>query len=205
MTPAVLCVVPDLDDELTAALDLLDEALSHLHGWLQDPEPPVWPTPLGDRTALEALGRVAFVLRATQGIDGRLRWIAPDGNYEHVPLRFVHLDASDLATLAAAAHELGRALHPGAGTADELDHALESAGDAAGVPAAVVVSTLARLHGLLTLEPTDDVARLHTAAQRAGDEHHLVLTSSLEAAYQRTVTRINSMWALGDALDRFVY
>jgi hypothetical protein len=201
----VLCVVPDLDDELTAALSLLDEALSQLAGWLQDPQPPTWPAPLGDRTALDALGRVAFVLRATQGIEGRLRWIAPDGIYEHVPLRFVHLEESDLATLAAAAHELGRALPPGTGAADELDQALESAGDAAGVAAVDVVSTLARLHGLLTLEATDDVDRLHTASRLDGDGHHLVLSSSLEAAYQRTVTRLNGMWTLGDPLSRFVY
>jgi hypothetical protein len=209
-----LCVVPDLDDELTAALSLLDEALSQLAGWIADrveidgqAEPPTWPAPLADRSAVEAFARVAGVLRATQGIEGRLRWIAPDGIYEHVPLRFVHLDESDLDTLAAAAHELGRALHPGAGASDELDQALETAGDAAGVSATDVVSTLARLHGLLTLAPTDDCTRLYAAAQRAiaTDEHHLELTAALEVAYQRTVGRLNGMWTLGDPLARFVY
>ncbi len=42
-------------------------------------------------------------------------------------------------------------------------------------------------------------ARLESAA---GD---VVLSEVEEAAYQRTVTRLNSMWALGSDLDRFTY
>jgi len=33
----------------------------------------------------------------------------------------------------------------------------------------------------------------------------VVLTVAEEAAYQRTVNRVNGMWTLGSGLDRFTY
>lgn len=70
-------------------------------------------------------------------------------------------------------------------------------------PAAGLVSLVARVAGLLDLAWTEDAELLRARLEhRVGD---VVLTGAEEAAYQRTVTRLNGMWALGSSVDRLVY
>jgi HPt (histidine-containing phosphotransfer) domain-containing protein len=197
------CVVPtNLGDDLTHALEVLDEALSHLAGWLEDEDPPTWPPSLADGAAADALVRIAAALRPTQGPDDGPRWFAPHSRYEHAPLRFVDVEQADLDTLAAAAAAMDRALHRTG--APDLAKALESAAAAADVTAVDVVMTLVRLHGLLNLASTRDVEQLHAAAAAAGSRD-LILSSAQEDGYQRTVARLSGMWALGDGLEHFLY
>jgi hypothetical protein len=60
MSGVVTRLVPDLDDELTHALGQLEELLSTLAAWEDDPDAPLaLPTPLAGRRALQALQRVA--------------------------------------------------------------------------------------------------------------------------------------------------
>jgi hypothetical protein len=157
---------------------------------------------LADRAAVDALGRIAAALRPTQGIEDGPRWFGPDGRHEHAPLRFVDVERTDLATLAAAAAAVGRALHRIG--APDLAEALESAAAAAEVAAADVVTALARLHGILNLASTRDVERMYVAAAAAGSRD-LILSPAQEDTYQRTVARLHGIWALGDGLERFLY
>jgi hypothetical protein len=63
-----------------------------------------------------------------------------------------------------------------------------------------LVVTAARIHGMLDLEPTADTAALSQAWHDAGgaDAVRVVLTAEQEAAYHRTVDRINALVTLGD-------
>src|SRR5664280_2454389 len=126
------CVVPDLGDDLTCALEVLEEVLSHLASGLEDGP----------------------------------RWFGPDGRHEHAPLRFVAVEWTDLATLAAAAAAVDRALHRTG--APDLAEALESSAAAADVAAVDVVTALATVHGILSIASTRDVERMYAAADAAG-------------------------------------
>lgn len=65
------------------------------------------------------------------------------------------------------------------------------------------MALVARVAGLLDLALTDDTELLHGRLEPAAGD--VVLTPAQEAAYQRTINRINGMWALGNPVDRFTY
>jgi hypothetical protein len=75
LTTAVrVCLVPDLDDELTGVLDQIEELLLHIACWIEDDPDEAVPPPIGDGTALAALRRISRAIRLTQG---RERGTAP--------------------------------------------------------------------------------------------------------------------------------
>jgi len=157
--------------------------------------------------ALQALRRVADTVRPTQTnpeawTGGRV--LRPDGRYEHTPLRFIRLRAADVAALSAAAAALGEPVR-----SDEVAEALRMhaahrpVDPRAADPVTGLVSLVSRVAGLLDLAWTEDAELLRARLEHtAGD---VVLTVAEEAAYQRTVTRLNGIWALGSGLDRFSY
>lgn len=225
------CVVPDLDDELVVALRQAEEALLALDGWATDdlddaddagegpwPGPSEgWVPPLAGRVALEAVVRIAGVLRPTQGPPDRPgpRQLGPDGRHEHAPLRFVLLEEGDLDAVAGAAQLLGRhvVLRPHSELAEGAAAAAAWAGLASGRD---VVELLARLHGALDLEWTADAELLHArvagagpaaagGAGPAGAGGDVVFTVAEEIAYGRLVDRFNGMWAASDPLARWAY
>jgi hypothetical protein len=198
------CVVPDLGEALTAALMSTEEmfvavGMAVKFGGLVTPLPP----PLDGRTALGAAVRVAWAVAPTQSGPGRVlpRLLAPDGRTRHVALRFVELDPADLEVLGAAARAVGRCVLPGAGV-DELTAVLEQHAAGRDTTVGALVFQLARLHGLLDLAWTDDVALLYSRICAAGPAD-VVLTSAEEAAYQRTAGRFDGMWTPGSGAIRF--
>lgn len=98
--------LPDLDDELTAAIDVVEQVLLTLRCWDDEPDPPALPAPPAGGAALAALGRVDDKVSPTQGAAGP-RMLGPDGRYEHIPLRFIDVPAGDVQTLAGAARAFG--------------------------------------------------------------------------------------------------
>jgi hypothetical protein len=195
-------LVPNLDEELLATLGQLEELLLLLSGDDVDDELRDVPEPIAHDRALEVVRRLWDVLRPTQRppeSDSSGRLLGADGRYEHVPLTPIEVTVDDLAVLGATARVLGAA-QPGSAIAEALDEA-SSIGPRA--TAGAIVEGVARLHGVLDLELTDEarllLPRLRTIA--GGD---VVLTPAEEAAYGRTVDRINTMWT-GSALDRWVY
>jgi len=202
-------LVPDLDEELTSALNQIEELLLEVAGW-EDEDPEVaWPPPLAGGAALEAVQRLWAAVASTQGeraqAAGRTgRLVAPDGRYEHMPLRLADIDAADVAALAAAAAVFGDPRAP-----DHVQEALEhaaglaySTGDDKGRTR--LVMTAAQLAGLLDLAPDRDTEILTALIEDAGPGD-VILSSSSEAAYQRYATRANAMWSLGDPLARYLY
>jgi len=105
-----LVAIPDTDGELSLWLDRLEElllTLSPLPGDPDDWEPPA--PPLGDSTALAALQRLSTAVHDVERTDPPAL-IAPDGRFELVPLRFVVVDASDIARGSAGRRPRS---HPG--------------------------------------------------------------------------------------------
>jgi hypothetical protein len=195
-------LVPDLDDELLATLGQLEELLLLLSGADLDDELREVPEPIAGDEAVDAVRRLGDVLRPTQRppkeyTSGRL--LGADGRYEQVPLTPIEVSVNDLAVLGATARALGAA-QPGSAIAETLDEASRVGPRAT---AGAIVEGVARLHGVLDLELTDE-ARLLLPRLRATAGGDVVLTLAEEAAYGRTVDRINTMWT-GSALDRWAY
>ena len=157
------------------------------------------PAALAGGAALGALYRVADAVRPGQTdpeTSSGPRLLGPGGAYEHTPLRFHELAAGDVDALTGAARALG---DPRRG--EVLTDALAPDGDPD--TAAAAVARTAQLTGLLDLAWTEDAARLR--GRVLGGVGDVVLTGQEEAAYQRTVGRLNGMWALGSGADRFGY
>jgi hypothetical protein len=196
-TPTRTVLVPDLEGAPLATLGQLEELLL----FTGDDEARL-PEPFANDAALGAVRRIWAALRPSQrpadaAHPGRL--LAPDARYEHIPLTPVELDEGDLSVLGRTARALGAAAR-----SSVLGQALD---DAAAIgphttPAALIEG-VARLHGVLDLELTDDARALlpRLCASIIGD---VVLNPTEEAAYNRTVDRINTMWS-GSALDRWAY
>jgi len=205
-------VLPDLDKEFTAALGEVEELLLTLR-WQETGHPDdlvAHPAALGGGVALQALRRVADTVRPTQtdpDTSTGPRLLGPDGQYEHVPLRFIRVRAADIDALSAAAAALGEPVRTEAVTDALRLHAGHRAQDREFPdPDAALVALVARVAGVLDLEWTADAevlrARLDQPVDAAGD---VVLTAAEETAYQRVVTRFNRMWTLGSPFDRFAY
>jgi len=204
-----LVVLPDLDQELTAAFGEVEELLLTLR-WQEtdDPDTPVaHPPALAGGVALQALRRVADTVGPTQtdpetSTGGRV--LGPDGRYEHTPLRFVRLRAADIAALSAAAAALGEPVRSEAvSDALHLNAHHRNPDPNIADPVAALVALVARVAGLMDLAWTEDTELLGAQLELAADE--VILTAEQEAAYQRTTARINGMWALGNPVDRFTY
>lgn len=125
--------------------------------------------------------------------------LAPDGRYEQNPLVPVQLAAADLDVLGRAARGLGAAARTFA-VGDALEEASHIGPH---LTPTALVEHVARLHGVLDLEFTEDA---RTLLPRLQDSlvSDVVLTPSEDAAYRRTADRINTMWT-GSALDRWAY
>lgn len=111
-------LVPDLGDELTAALAHAEELQLEVVAWEQDDPGTTWPAPLAGQQALAALRRIWDALAPTQGDQAAAaghtgRLLAPGGTYEHLPLRLAGVDLADTAVLAAAAAIFGDPHAPG--------------------------------------------------------------------------------------------
>jgi hypothetical protein len=203
-------LVPDLDDELTVALASVEELLLTLAAW-EDQDPGLGlPTPLAGQAALQATRRLWAALAPTQGDralqGGRAgRLLGPGGRYEHLPFRLAEVDPGDVATLAAAARELGS---PSA--SDPVREGVEAGADLAygrhdEASCRQLVMRAAQIAGLLDLAETDDTTVLRGLLEAAGPAGDVVLTADAEAAYQRLAGRVNQMWGLGSGISRFLY
>jgi hypothetical protein len=202
-------LVPDLDDELIAALGWIEELLLGVAAWEQDDRDLVWPEALAGGLALEAVRRIWDRVAPTQGMraadsgcTGRL--FAPDGVYEHLPLRLADVDSGDVQMLAAAVRVLGDPL-----AAEHVRQSLEHGADIAyrdGSDEACtrLVVTAARVAGLLDLGPDRDseVLAALVGGEPAAD---VVLSVHSEGAYQRYARRLNLMWTGSDALALYLY
>jgi hypothetical protein len=216
-------LVPDLDDELCRVLEQVEEVLLTLAEWEADPDAPaVLPAALSGRAALGAVQRLHDVIGPTQTLvdergariepridgPGAGRLLGADGGYQHRALRLVEVAVADLELLAAAAARLGLelALNPHSELSDAITAGAEAAGIGYRPPAAPteVVADLARVLGLLDLEPTTDtmmlIARLEAAAGA-----DVVLTRGEELAYERLATQFNGLWAAQDGVAPFLY
>jgi hypothetical protein len=156
-----------------ATLGQLEELLLMLSGDAGDDDADLdaLPEPFADDQALTAVRNLWSALRPTQTAPGSRpgRLYAPDGHYEHIPLVPVQVDADDLDVLGATARGLGDP-----DRSFVLDDALEE-GARIGPHSTKValVEHIARLHGVLDLELTDDARTLLPRLQAS-----LVETSS---------------------------
>ncbi|MEV0589664.1 hypothetical protein [Nonomuraea sp. NPDC050310] len=106
-------LVPDLDDEITHALAELEELLLTYRGWeeVDGLDPGELPDPLAAGIALASVRSLWEVLGPTQGrqaVDhGRsARLLAPNGRYEHAPVRLVDVAVADVLVMAGLARML---------------------------------------------------------------------------------------------------
>jgi hypothetical protein len=201
--PTNLLVVPDLGDELLAVVTQVEELLLTLAIW-EDEDDVVLPAPLAGRTALVALEAVYDAVAPTQSRYGRNlvsgRLLAPDGRYEHLPLRFVPIASAHLKVLEHAAQVL--AVAPLGSDLEEgiTDHAETQQGDRRDT-----VGSFSRLVSLLTLAWDDDVRVLWAAVKRSQPGTDVTLEDSQEQAYSRLATRINHLWSCGSPAERSLY
>lgn len=215
-------LVPDdeaLNGLLRRADTLLETLAINLEDSQEDPEPWRFPAPLADRTAVDAMDRVADAVRARSTTwwqdNPEGPWLyAPDGHYQHTPVRVVLIDPQDLATLEAAVHTCIRALTPGAGQGDpaladlaevigqvELDD--DHIGHRPPISGRRGLDALARVVALLDLAPDADTQILATlVTDQAAD---IVLTEPQEAAYQRMSNRWTALISDADPLHRYLY
>jgi hypothetical protein len=198
-----LRVVPDLGDELTSALGQVEELLLTLAVW-ESEDGAELPIPFARGRALTALQDVAEAVRPTQSRDEREpvpgRLLAPDGRYEHLPLRFVRIDSSQLDVLEHAAQLLAGP----SGHADLTD-ALSEHAEAHRTTPRDLAGGLSRAVSVLTMAWDDDVRALRDAVTAHPSATDVVLSPAEEAAYQRVAERLNRLWSYGSGVDRFLY
>lgn len=199
--PADLRVVPDLDDELLHALAQIEELLLTLAAW-EEEDGAKFPEPFARRGALAALEEITDAVAPTQSRDEREpvpgRLLAPDGHYEHLPLRFVRIPAAHLEVLEHAAQVLTLGV-----THDDLADALDQHAQANQVSGSVLAGWLSRVVSLLGLTWDDDVRRLWNAVIVHPSTSDVVLNDDEEQAYSRVAGRINALWSYGSGVDRF--
>lgn len=202
-------LIPDLDSELTTALGHIEELLLEVAAWEDEDPDTTWPAPLAGQAALQAVRRIWDAVAPTQGeralAAGRTaRILAPDGKYEHMPLRPADVDPADVGALATAAAIFGDP-HAPDHVRMALEHGAEIACGAGDDEARTrLVMTIAQLAGLLDLAADPDTETL-MALTGGNPGEDVVLTPAGEAAYQRYATRANRMWSLSDPLARYLY
>ncbi len=217
------CVVVDLEpDVLMGDLLRIEELLLTLRRWTDEAAASGgdgWtpPGPLAGSAPVAAINRLQDALRPTQSSIRRdvrrdqvevppagPRWYAANGRTEIAALSFVTLATADVDLLGAIAAELGRPDgDPDVREAIELhEEDLPAAATARDRERQRLVAA-ARIHGMLDLAPTADTAALAEAARTAAGADRLVLTNDQEAAYHRTVDRLNTLATLGDPFVRW--
>jgi hypothetical protein len=184
-------LVPDLGEGLVHALDELEKLLLTLQA--AEDSGAMLPGALANGTALTAVRRLWRAIAPTQGARaaaGRLagRLWAPGGLEEHVPLRLVDIDPLDVATLSAAAVALGI----GASRPGPVREALEAGGD--DLSGIELVTSAARVSGLLDLADTPESILLRERLAAAGPGADVVLSPVVEEAYRATMDRLDAMW-----------
>lgn len=184
------CVVPDLGDELIAALVRLNAVLLDLDGADPDSVPP----PVTGGAALAAFDDLWNALCPTQRQDNHL--IAPDGFSRHKPLSFLGISIVDLDILGATAQTLGLLLARG----NEIVRDTLGAYTRGGESAADVVADIACIHGLLDLRATSDTRLLQRCVCNAEAGTDVMLSPEANAAYVRTIGRLNQMWSKGSGI-----
>jgi hypothetical protein len=201
--PTKLVVVPDLGDELLAVVNQVEELLLTLAIW-EDEDGVVLPAPLAGRTALVALEAIYEAVAPTQSRYGRNlvsgRLLAPDGRYEHQPLRFVLIASAQLNELEHAAQVLAEAA-----LGSDLEEGITQHAEDHQANRTEIVGSFSRLVSLLTLAWDDDVRVLWAAVKRSQPGTDVTLEDSQEHAYSRLATRINHLWSYGSPADRFLY
>jgi hypothetical protein len=201
-------LIPDLDDELTTALAHAEELLLEVAAWETDAPEITWPEPLAGGQALAAVRRLWDAVAPTQDLRAAAaqprRLLAPDGRYEHIPLRLADIDPADAGILAAAAAIFSNRRAP-----DHVRQALEAGAEIAyghcddGACTWLALTTT-RLAELFSMIPDHDSEVLAATMQR-DQEHDIVLASGSEAAYRRYATRANQIWQAGDPLHLWQY
>jgi hypothetical protein len=127
---------------------------------------------------------------------------APDGRYEHVPLRLVSVDQADIEVLAATARALARPTDPYGQVAEIIaDFDDRRPGEHDGG----LVMRTAQLAGVLDLHADADALILLHALAAASPTTDIVLTSVTETAYKAFADRFNRIWTLSDPLARWQY
>jgi hypothetical protein len=205
-------LLPDLDNDLTAALTHVEELFLTFAAWEEEDPELALPAPLAGDVALEAVRRLWGQVAPSQGrraVEAGLtgRQLAPDGRYEHVPLRAVDVEQADVEILAAAARALGdpRAVDAVRDAAEQVAAAFSSPMSGPYRTGAELVARVAQLAGVLDLADTEQARLLRERLAAADPAVDMVFTRAEEAAYQATAGRINAMWALGDPIERFRY
>lgn len=198
---ADLRVVPDLGDELLRALGQVEELLLTLAVW-EEEDGAELPEPFARRSALLALVALGDAVRPTQSRDEREpvpgRLLAPDGRYEHLPLRFVRIPAAHLAILEHAAQVLADPRPH-----DDLADALDQHAAANQISATEFAEWLSRTVSVLGLPWDDDVRTLRAAVLAHPSNADVVLNAAEDQAYGRVAGRINRLWSYGSAIDHF--
>ena len=205
---AVLVALP-ADGGLARALADVEEVLLLVDLAVQPDDEPL-PVALAEREAADAVGRlaglVATVARAVEEDRPLVQPIAPDGQFELVPVCIVHLGREDRARIVGAVQQLAATRARGSHPAVD-----EAVSDYTGDPQAAeqLVATAQRLAALLELTWDDDVdvlnARLGKGVPIQGETQRVVLTAAEYGSYQRVTERIFATWHAGDPLERFLY
>jgi hypothetical protein len=202
------CLIPDLDQELTTALTHVEEMLLSVAAWEDDEPEVIWPEPLAKRRALAAVRRIWDAVAPTQGHRAAARHMgrifAPDGRYEHIPLRLAAISPGGPAILADAV-----AVFVGPDAPDHVRQAVEHGaeiayGDDSDQACTRLLRTAECLAGLLSL-PSGHDSELLAALITADPGRDIVLSAGSEAAYRRYTTRVNQIWQAGDPLHLWQY
>ncbi|MGA8113123.1 MAG: hypothetical protein WCA46_05630 [Actinocatenispora sp.] len=194
-------LIPDLDDKLTAALAHLEVKLRAIRVWeeldqdkeLEDDEPRL-PVPLADGHTLAALHRIQAAINLTQRDQtveaGRARRLGGDDRHEPLPLCLAEIDQDDVNTLAATARLLGRRRQSTA-----VQFAFGADPGQTPLTAQDLGVLLTRIVGLLDPPASGDTQLLIAQLAAAGPADKAALDSTGEAAYQRTIHRVNAVVA----------
>ena len=197
------CLVPDLDGEMFAVSEPLDELLCSLADWA-DEGPEAVPSSF-HRPASDAIGEIRMAMNAAQYHP----LYAPDRRYEHEPLAIVELPAATIDAAGHVAAELGRAVHAGTELGLIVREFATNVSPRGAVTAERLVEIAARLHGVCDLGWGVDEQRLARCLDRAAAgadvEVRIVLDPVEEAAYGRIRDRLVRMWHDFDPLARWLY
>jgi hypothetical protein len=201
-------LVPDLGDELVAALQNAETLLAEVVAWEEADADTEWPRPLGGQVALAGVRRIFAAVAPTQGgLAARLGYtgrVLSPGEHEHRALRLADVDPADVAAVAGAAEIFGDSL-PGSLAHAVLENGAQLAFGAYGEEAcARLVRDVARVAALLDLAADRDTAVL-TECVDGNPSEDIWLYGPAEAAYQRYARRLNAVWSGSDPLELQLY
>lgn len=192
--------IPDTDGEVRAALGRLDELL----GMVVDDDDDEFSSPVvaGQLSvaARESVRRLSSAVAAAER--GPIAQpVAPDGQFELVPLAWAVVERADLVATGLAIQALGRAW--GVDRDEIVVDAVVELSRAYQMKPEDLVAEAARLHGLLSLPWDGDVDLL--ARVLAAGAGRVVLGRGAHEAYRRAVARILGIWHVGDPFATWLY